>query len=116
MLDDSPHPLTALDFSVLLVLSEGPSYGYGIMKAVGHRAHGGLDLAPGNIYQGLDRLISRGWIRELERSEIPSQADARRRYYAITESGSRAAATEARRLAAIMPAVRRSLRGVPAEG
>lgn len=116
MHDDPQSPLTALDFAVLLVLSEGISYGYGIMKAVARPSHGGLELAPGNIYQGLDRLISRGWIRELGRSEIPRDADVRRRYYAITKEGSRAASLEARRLYGIMPAMRRSLHALPGEG
>ncbi len=113
---DAPLPLTALDFSVLLALTEGPSWGYGIVKAVSARSRGRLELAPGNVYQALDRLISRGWIRTLARHEIPAAADARRRYYAITPEGVRVAAAEARRLKDMMPTVEHVLHLRPDQG
>lgn len=107
--DDVRLPLTALDFSILLVLTEGVSYGYGIMKAVSRRSSGALNLAPGNIYQALDRLLSRGWIRELGSGEVPEDADSRRRYYGVTPDGAAAMAAEARRLRDMLPALERAL-------
>lgn len=108
-------PLSPLDFSVLLVLTEGASYGYGIVKAIAERSAGSVRLAPGNLYQVLDRLLEKAWIRKLDRSERPDAADGRRRYYAITESGRAVAAAEARRLQAMLPtAVRLDL--VPTKG
>lgn len=107
-------PLSPLDFSVLLVLAEGASYGYGIVKAIAERSAGSVRLAPGNLYQVLDRLLEKAWIRESDSSELPDAADGRRRYYAITEVGRAMAAAEARRLQAMLPtAIRLDL--VPAK-
>jgi DNA-binding PadR family transcriptional regulator len=108
-------PLSPLDFSVLLVLAEGASYGYGIVKAIAERSAGSVRLAPGNLYQVLDRLLDKAWIRDLHRSELPDEADGRRRYYAITEVGRAVAAAEARRLQAMLPRAAR-LDLVPTKG
>lgn len=98
-------PLSPLDLSVLLVLAEEESYGYGIAKAIAARSAGAIRLAPGNLYQVLDRLLEREWIRELTKRELPAGAgaDGRRRYYAITAAGRAAARAEALRLRAMMP-------------
>jgi len=106
---DAHLPLTPLDLSVLLVLAEGASYGYGIVKAVSERSRGALELAPGNVYQALDRLISRGWIEALGPGRLPEGAAPRRRYYAITPDGAGVAAAEARRLKDMMPSLERVL-------
>lgn len=109
-------PLTALDLSVLLVLGEGASWGYGIVQAVAQRSRGRLQLAPGNVYQALDRLMARGWIRTLEPDEVPTGADARRRYYGITPAGAAAAAAEAHRIRDMLPALNRVLAVEPQQG
>ncbi len=94
---------------------EGDSYGYGIVKAIAERSAGSVRLAPGNLYQVLDRLLERAWIRALDPNELPGDADGRRRYYAITELGRAVTAAEARRLQAMLPtAIRLDL--VPAKG
>lgn len=100
-------PLSPLDFSVLLVLAEGPSYGYGVVKALEAESAGSIRLAPGNLYQVLDRLLAREWIRELEKRELDSEADGRRRYYAITGAGRAAVRAEAGRIRAMMPTLAR---------
>ena len=64
-------PLSPLDLSVLLVLAEEESYGYGIATAIAARSAGAIRLAPGNLYQVLDRLLEREWIRELTKRELP---------------------------------------------
>lgn len=116
-LDPGQHlPLTALDLSILLALGEGVSYGYGIVKAVAERSRGGIELAPGNLYQALDRLISRGWIREAAGEEVPAGSDGRRRYYAITTEGSRAVALEAKRLHEMRSLLDRAMRFEPGRG
>lgn len=104
---DAHLPLTPLDFSVLLVLAEGESYGYGIVRAISERTAGSIRLAPGNLYQVLDRLLERGWIRELDRRELPDRMDERRRYYTITAVGRRVASAEAGRLRAMLPTAER---------
>lgn len=100
-------PLKPLDFSVLLVLAREPSYGYGIVKAVGKASGGSVRLAPGNLYQVVDRMTAAGLVREAGEDEIPAAgADDRRRYYAITPLGRRVAEAEAARLEAVMGTVR----------
>lgn len=108
MADAARHPpLAPVELSLLLALAERPSYGYGLVKAIAARSAGAVRLAPGNLYQVLDRLLARGWVRELERAELPTDADARRRYYDLTEEGLDAARAEATRLRAMMPALER---------
>jgi PadR family transcriptional regulator, regulatory protein PadR len=98
-------PLNPLEFSILLLLAEeGSAYGYGIVKGIARSSRGGVRLAPGNLYQVLDRLIARGWIREVPADPA---ADARRRYYGLTKAGQRALAAEAGRLRALLPALDR---------
>jgi len=91
-------PLKPLELSVLLVLAREESYGYGIVQAISDRSVGGLDLAPGNLYHVLDRMIEDGLIREAGRRERPDDADQRRRYYAVTGFGRRVVRAEAERL------------------
>lgn len=99
---DELLPLKPLEFSVLLVLAREESYGYGIVQAIADREAGGLDLAPGNLYHVLNRMIEAALIREAQRRERPDDADARRRYYAITPFGRRTARAEAERLRAVL--------------
>ena len=99
-------PLRPLDFSVLVILSEGEHYGYGIVKAIAERSGGSVRLAPGNLYQVLDRLIARGWIEEAERRET-GVGGKPRRFYKITPPGRRAAQAEGSRLKAMVPRLKR---------
>lgn len=104
--DDVALPLNPVEFAVLLVLAEGENYGYGIVKAIAEETAGSIELAPGNLYQVLDRLLVRKWIRELPKRNLLAGADARRRYYAITAAGYAAARAEAARLRAMMRRVK----------
>ena len=99
-------PVRPLDFSVLVVLAEGEHYGYGIVKAIAESSGGSVRLAPGNLYQVLDRLIVRGWIEEAERRET-GEGGKPRRFYRITSVGRRAAQTEGSRLKAMVPRLKR---------
>lgn len=94
-------PLKPLEFSILLVLAQEESYGYGIVQRIAERRIGGVRMAPGNLYQVLDRMIDAGFIQEADRRNRPD-GDARRRYYAITPFGRRVAEAEAVRLQAVM--------------
>ncbi len=99
-------PVRPLDFSVLVVLAEGEHYGYGIVKAIAERCGGSVRLAPGNLYQVLDRLITHGWIEEAERRET-GVGGKPRRFYRITPIGRRAALAEGSRLKAMVPRLKR---------
>lgn len=108
-------PLKPLDFSVLLVLTREESYGYGIVQEIADREGGGVELAPGNLYQVLDRMIEAGLIREAGRRDGPEGADGRRRYYAITDFGRQVASAEAGRLRAVLGTAEK-LELLPSEG
>lgn len=94
-------PLSATDFHVLMALSESPSYGYAIMKAVEQHSGGSVSPDIGSLYRVIARLMSEGWVEE-----APTPADAppvsrgrSRRYYRLTKQGQRVAQVEASRLA-----------------
>ena len=42
-------PLNPVDFQVLLVLLDGDSHGYGIVKEMKQRTGGQIDMLPGNF-------------------------------------------------------------------
>lgn len=95
--------LSDLAFHVLLALGDGPSHGYAIGKDVETRSEGRLDPTTGALYQALRRLADEGLIAP---AEAPGDADARRKYFALTREGRRAAAKEAERLDALVQTAR----------
>jgi DNA-binding PadR family transcriptional regulator len=103
---DQGTPLRPLDFAVLVVLSEGDHYGYGIVKAIAAREGGSVRLAPGNLYQVLDRLLAHGWIAEADRRQA-GEGSKPRRFYRITPAGRRAAQGEGARLKGMIPRLKR---------
>lgn len=109
-------PLSPVEFSVLLVLESGASWGYGIVKGIAERTSGGIRLAPGNLYQVLDRLLARGWIREVAAPAGESGGDARRRWYGLTGAGRSALRAEAVRLRELQPALERLALGGGRQG
>ncbi len=94
-------PLSALDFHVLLVLAEGASWGYAIMKAVAEQSGGAIAPEIGSLYRVLARLMAEGWVREVAEpaSAPPFTRGRERRYYGLTAEGRRVVKQEARRLA-----------------
>jgi DNA-binding PadR family transcriptional regulator len=101
-------PLSAIEFHVLMVLAEGSSYGYAIMKAVAEHSGRGVRPEIGSMYRVLSRLTESGWVEETD-----APAGARhgkrglpRRYYALTLAGRRVALAEARRLANVVALAR----------
>lgn len=106
MADDSdPAPaLSDLAFHILLALGDGPSHGYAIGKDVEEQSAGRLDPTTGALYQALRRLTDEGLV---EPTDGPGDADERRKYFALTRAGRRAAAAEAQRLDTLVRAARR---------
>jgi len=100
-----PAPaLSDLAFHILLALGDGARHGYAIGKDVEERSSGRLDPTTGALYQALHRLAEEGLITM---AKGPGEADARRKYFALTREGRRAAADEAARLDALVRAARR---------
>src|SRR5687767_8299709 len=91
----SDTPLSPAAFHILIALTGPSRHGYAIMKEVAVATSGEVQLNPGTLYTTIKRLLDEELIRE---TSAPSGADERRRYYAITPSGRRAARAELTRL------------------
>ena len=95
--------LSDLAFHILLALADGPSHGYAIGRHVEAQSGGRLDPTTGALYQALRRLTDDELIAP---TDGPDAVDSRRKYFALTPEGRRAAAHEARRLDALVRAAR----------
>ncbi len=102
MKPESPLPLKPDVFQILLTLLDGECHGYVIMQRIADRTNGEVRMLPGALYRHLQRMLEDGMIRELDRRKLGGSSDERRRYYAITEFGRRAAEAEATRLARLV--------------
>ena len=71
---------------ILAQLIRGESYGYKINKAILEKTRQQYSLKEATLYTAFRRLEDLGYIRSFWGDE---QSGARRRYYAITESGQR---------------------------
>jgi DNA-binding PadR family transcriptional regulator len=99
--------LAPRDFLILAVLADGPSHGYGIIKAVEERSEHDVLLDPANLYRCLRRMSADEWIEEVE-----SRADDdRRRTYRITAKGRAILRSEVQRLEILLRGLRPSLAG-----
>ena len=84
-------------FLILTALAAGAQHGYGIMIDVTRISDGRVRLRAGTLYAALDRLKSDGLVSS-DKEEI---VDGRlRRYYKITDEGSKELAAEVSRLRA----------------
>jgi DNA-binding PadR family transcriptional regulator len=110
MAPNTPHlphpetllPLSAAVFAILLALVGEEKHGYAIMKEVGLEAGGMLRMGPGTLYGSLDRMMQSGLVEETGFTD-----DQRRRYYRVTELGSRVLSAESRRLSRAVASARR---------
>jgi len=96
--------LSDLAFHIVLALGDGASHGYAIGKAIEEQSGGRLDPTTGALYQALRRLAEDGLIMEVD---APKDVDVRRRYFALTAHGRKAAAAEAARLDALVRTARK---------
>jgi len=99
-------PLTPAVFHILVALSEGERHGYAIMQQVSADTGGSLQLGPGTLYGCLKRMLTARLIEESDERPDPELDDERRRYYRITDFGSRTVRAEAQRLATAVTAAR----------
>ena len=103
-LPSSPNPLSPIEFQVLLVLADGPSYGYAIMKAVEGQSDGRMKPEIGSLYRVISRLMTRGLVHERSAPKGSSATNRGlpRKYYGLTPAGSRVAKKEAAHLAGLV--------------
>ena len=101
---EESDPLSAVEFQVLLVLADGPSYGYAIMKAVEEQSDGRMRPEIGSLYRVLSRLMSRSLVseRSAPRGSPNTNRGLPRKYYGLTPAGSRVAKEEAAHLAGLV--------------
>jgi len=88
-------PLSRVDFLILLVLTDGDRHGYGIVKEIGDRTAGSVQLLPGNLYAVMNRLMRTGLVVRTPKGSRKASEDQRRRYYRITPLGQQTLAAEA---------------------
>ena len=90
-------PLTPAVFYILLALASGEKHGYEIMKQVKHDSQEQVKMGTGTLYGSLKRMLADGLIEEAGERPDPSLDDERRRYYRLTDLGSRAFQAELQR-------------------
>lgn len=98
--------LTPGMYHILLALARGERHGYGIMREVEALSEGAARLGPGTLYRVLREMLDAGLIAESGERPDPAHDDERRRYYALTELGRRAALAETQRLARLVERAR----------
>lgn len=100
-------PLKPDVFTILLVLLEGDTHGYRMMKAAENRTGRTGQLQPGGLYRLLKQMLDQELIREVSPRAGSAHEDPRRRYYRITSLGRAVARAEARRMEALVQLSRR---------
>jgi DNA-binding PadR family transcriptional regulator len=98
--------MRSIEFEILLTLAAGERHGYAIIQAIETRSRGAVSVETGTLYRALQRLAEAGLVRPTDTRATIAGDDERRRFYAITTAGRRAAADEARRMASLVDAAR----------
>jgi DNA-binding PadR family transcriptional regulator len=107
---ESLLPLPDAELEILLALVGGEAHGYAMMQAVEQRSGGRTRLGPGTLYAALKRLLASRLIEESEERRDPERDHARRRYYRLSDFGSRVLKAELDRLSGLVRHGRRRLR------
>ena len=102
-------PLTPAVLHILLALADGEKHGYAIMQEADRLSGGQVAMGPGTLYGSIKRMLQAGLIVEIDERPEPGLDDERRRYYRLTDFGSRVLGAEARRLENLLAAARRKL-------
>ena len=98
--------MRSIEFEILLTLAKGERHGYAIIQDVEARSDGSLSIETGTLYRALQRLLEEDLVRPADPPRSIANDDERRRFYAITPEGRRAAASEASRMASLVDAAR----------
>ncbi|MEM6705056.1 MAG: helix-turn-helix transcriptional regulator [Acidobacteriota bacterium] len=97
--DPTQHlPLHPLGFRVLMVLSQGPSFGTEIVRRI-EEEESTLRIYPANLFRRIRDLLADDL---LEECRGPKGCDPRRSYVRLTASGEAVLRAEARRLQQIV--------------
>jgi len=102
-------PLSPAALHILLALAGEDLHGYGIMLEVARQSESQYKLGPGTLYDNLRKLMTRGYVEEIQRRA--TSGDPRRRYYRLTGLGRRVLSAEVTRLAGVVREARGYLLG-----
>jgi DNA-binding PadR family transcriptional regulator len=94
-------PLHPLEFRILLVLLDGPSHGYRIVKAIEERVGDQRRIYPANLYRRIRDLLERGLIEETV-APAGEESEGRRTYVTVSRLGRQVARAEAERLESLV--------------
>jgi DNA-binding PadR family transcriptional regulator len=97
-------PLKLPVFHILLAVADREIHGLGIADWIERHTDGAVDLGPGTLYRSLKEMLDEGLVRETRAPE--SDADPRRKYYAITAEGRRQMVAEVARLERLVQVAR----------
>jgi DNA-binding PadR family transcriptional regulator len=103
-------------FFILTALAGQCRHGYGLMREVNELSHGRISLRAGTLYAALDRLTADGLLTVDREEAVEGRL---RRYYTLTDEGTKALTEEVERLRANATIAAASLRraaGRPAVG
>ncbi len=93
-------PLTSATLHIMLALAAEDRHGYAIMQEVARQSAGQYKLGPGTLYENLDKLAARGFVK---RAPLRSPFDdPRRRYYRLTELGRQVLSADVERLKSVI--------------
>ena len=99
-------PLTPAVFHILLALADGEKHGYAIMQEAASNSDGSVRMGPGTLYGTIKRLLADRLIEESDERPDPASDDERRRYYRLTDFGTRVVTAEVRRMEGLVRAAR----------
>ena len=110
--------LTPTIFHILVVLSGGERHGYAILREVKEISEGKSNLGPTTLYRSIRTMLDGKLIEELGERSDPESNDERRRYYRLTDFGSKVLNDEVARLESLVEVARRksALTGNPVPG
>ena len=95
-------PLKPADYFILYVLLDGERHGYWMAKEIERITDGQVRLEAGNLYRSLRRMMKSGWVQKSDGRPALDSDDERRRYYSITELGTKIVRAEVERMRAVV--------------
>ena len=98
--------LTPAMFNILVVLSGGERHGYAILREIAEMNDGRSSLGPTSLYRTIRTMLEGGLIDELAESPLQGSDDERRRYYRLTQKGTKVLRDEVARLESLLNVVR----------
>lgn len=91
-------PLPVSQLHILLALTTGDKHGYAIMKEIEAFTRGAVTMGPGTLYGAIKQMLKAGLIAESSERPDPGLDDERRRYYQLTDLGTRTLEAEVTRM------------------